>query len=315
MIRRELDDSRMCCAMGFVTLFPDIFDLSDIMDTTDVVRKTVDWWSFKERLYPFFKAHLLLEPNNGSQVFQIRSFLHFCDLENLLHVPELADDFEDRQPLLKPFYWPFEPKDLGHWDEMRNLFYNTSDSAHLTYVLLAFVPAFIWAFNELKTAVHFDENLIRKLQRLIRRNKRNIGKKKGKQPEEVEVISVAEPDFSLGTGFEIRKEWWAAVPTLEFEPIGEKAVAEAARDGKMVRIAAEQGLTVTMDKVGGGIVVVEQTAAKYVSKHKRKRSLEEKPSQSEEDQRAAKRLEFAMVKEDVPKQQQSKFVEVRTGKY
>ncbi|KLO09580.1 hypothetical protein SCHPADRAFT_943512 [Schizopora paradoxa] len=306
LLRSELNDSRQCVALGFVTLFgPKHFLLKDVLDPADTVGKTVDWQAFKNLLFPFFKQHLKFDVGPNHVVQRVRSVFQYCDIRKLLEVEGLADDFNSREALSMPFCWPFQPIDLGLWDEKRDMFHDKSDSDFLSHILTAFVPVFIWAFNVLKHAVRYDMITIRNFQKKIRQNMKNITKKKrlpASADDEIELITVPDLDFSLGTSVEFREYWEAMVSghpsqtPFRFGDVGRKAVVEAALSAKMKQIAADVGLEVT--KNGDTITIREVDPSDSVmNRHKRKCSNESN-LESEEETRQAKRMEFLIVTEE-----------------
>ncbi len=82
------------------------------------------------------------------------------------------------------------------------------EEAHLTVILKTFIPAFIWAYNELKSAILRDETCIRESREEINKQKRALKRSTNESLDldEIENPPSAASRFGVGTALKFRKQ-------------------------------------------------------------------------------------------------------------
>ncbi len=79
--------------------------------------------------------------------------------------------------------------------------------AYVEQQLWLFIPLFIWAYNELKRALDVDDKRINELNLWIDSGKKVFVRRKMIM-DETQKDLTRNKDFTLGTGFELRKRWY-----------------------------------------------------------------------------------------------------------
>ncbi len=92
---------------------------------------------------------------------------------------------------------------FGAWNVKEDRFLHSSTDDHTATLLQFFIPAFVWAYNELKKAIEVDDRHIQLLEYWQNRLMRSVNT----AGRTVALEGPPKPilyDFTLGTGFDIR---------------------------------------------------------------------------------------------------------------
>ncbi|KLO04589.1 hypothetical protein SCHPADRAFT_896922 [Schizopora paradoxa] len=209
-VRRQLDDARALVGLALSILFPRHFPRSVIVDDDDTSRRSVDWFNFREILKKFYRAHLYIDSDNVSH--QYRSVFSAVSRDDIVRVEgDPLDENEDSTP--PPSCYPFEWKYIGPWDFDEERPEDVpSDDQYVTQMLDAFMPAFIYGFNELKMAIHLDLQIIHATQERININQRLLDRLKDVKSSPATLAEVPRPrppTFSAGTALGLRNnDFW-----------------------------------------------------------------------------------------------------------
>ncbi len=211
-IRRQLDDARLFAPHAFTVLFPTRYQFPDMTYWFDT-RKQIEWKKFRNMLNGHFKLHFEVD-SDEFEVTQIQSAFRDCSLEHLI---EKYDDTEQPPPVrglpvLQVSPMPntscFKRRYFAPWNLREDRFLHYSNDNHTATLLLFFIPAFVWAYSELKKAIEIDDRRIQLLEYWHNRNLLvvNMVMRNGAPEDPPEPQSR---DFTVGSGFKIRSaKYW-----------------------------------------------------------------------------------------------------------
>ncbi len=208
-------------------LFPSRYAFVDMTHWFQA-KKQIEWTKFRTLLNQHFKSHFEIDPDEF-ECIQTHSTFRDCSLELIV---EKYDDTENPPPVrglpifqasTLPNTARFEPRLFGAWNVMKDRFKGISTDNHTAIILLFFVPAFVWAYNELKKAIETDDRRIQLLEYWLNRHMKvvTIAKREGapEGPPEPRMC-----DFTMGTGFKIRSaKYWQDFFGEEMEEVEEDA--------------------------------------------------------------------------------------------
>lgn len=212
-------------------LFPSKFTYKDVVNKFDSTADTLEWDQFKSRVGALYWLHVA--PESGKkELYQIRSAFDLCTCraELLGYTPP---DPAKKSLIPAPDPLLFQRSYIAEFDANTWRPYGDSGDDFVTRQLRVFIPTFIWAFNELKKALHDDDIRIRSLREAIHDQQRlfeylmRIPHPPSSIPEELVGI---ESRFALGTGRELRKsEFWRRFLSVEKGEV----TAEASSGGRV----------------------------------------------------------------------------------
>lgn len=227
VLRRHLDNGRFSVASGFMAIFPDFFVVDHLLSQYDITKSTVDWSRFQLALHEHFRRHFRnKDPNNGLQKYSV---FHRCSRSLLLHVgSSLPSDTVEQPVAPMPKVSLFTPRSAvseinllpenkGRWS------LNETDEA-VARQLRFYVPALIWAYNELKKALLDEDAHISRLRSIL---------KAQDEHQLVAPLPVLNPNmlrFAAGTALTMRGEdyWKKAIRYM----MGQRQAEESAREAK-----------------------------------------------------------------------------------
>ncbi|KLO19022.1 hypothetical protein SCHPADRAFT_952978 [Schizopora paradoxa] len=218
VLRRELDDTRLFLAGGFMAVFPAFFSKADMMHKYNPFQKKVDWGRFRWSLHRRFKSHLQVD-DSSLDVHTIRSAFSDCDIRKFINIDGYAvtPNERERLPIVLETYEPtpmpdvsqYHQKRLGRFRFTRDRLFDYTDEEYLRLQLDFFFPVFVWALNELRKALKVDERRINQLQSFKAQSEKATLRLQGQEVPKVAKKPVSAEDYSLGTGYAVRaqKQW------------------------------------------------------------------------------------------------------------
>ncbi len=254
-----MDNARFALANGFMTVFPTFFSPDDILNPFDKVKLTVEWPSFQNTVHRFYKQHVMIkqalptEENKG--LWQSKSVFDFCSHKLLLatDLPSTTGMESGFPGVLGPDRHHPNAKVLQHlfiklWDSTArkptfepdpnsNL---TSDfqqwEAYLKLIFPLFIPAFIWAYHELKSAIKDIEAKVVEAQIDINEEKKWLNKTVGSDLPllPVTIFPDQNGDGPTGTAAQLREE-------AHWKELFEEIVGKYVTDGGWAKIVPHKG--------------------------------------------------------------------------
>lgn len=195
-------------------VFPVGFKAEDVMNEFDSTAETLEWDKFMDKVNAHYWLHV--SPDSGEKgLYQLRSVFGICNRAALLAIGNSAPPKWPEESLVAtPNPQLFEGTYIADFDSNMRRPRGDSRNDFLTRQLRLFIPAFVWAFNELKKALLQDDTHIRSLRSMIALQLWHMNDVKGiLQPA---PASFPEGDtalrFVLGTGLELRRgEYWKKI--------------------------------------------------------------------------------------------------------
>ncbi len=189
-----------------MVLFPNRYRFGD-MTYEWQIKKQIEWKKFRWALNDHFKSLCQIDCD-FFLCTQNYSCFRDCKIENLI------EDYNDTElvppvphlPVLQRSQSPnisrFEPKYLGEWNIVQDRFMHIGTDCFTSFLLLTFMPAFVWAYNELKKVIQVDDKRIRLFEYWKRCHEETLSMKKEEASEVQLALEVR--DFTAGTGSEVR---------------------------------------------------------------------------------------------------------------
>ncbi len=212
-------------------IFPDAFPDSLLVEF-DTTRSSVDWYTFVKALVAFYDKHFI----TGTDVpVQKTSVFQECNRRKLLY-QESRFDQHTILPVQETPHFNFDnfrtpprkdsedshlfspPKWVRRWDDQ-----------NLYRMLKFFIPAFTWAYNELKDALLIDKAVMEQSKALIAAQDRIIIGEPASQVElDLEQFAPQKDRLSEGTAVPVRllDAWKTKLQSLK--PDWERASAGSA---------------------------------------------------------------------------------------
>lgn len=190
-----MDDGRFYVVAGFMLIFPKYFTTNKMLLEFDVTKQSINWPKFQETLDDFHKMHI----GKHTVPTQNESVFRHCNKEDLIYKSNrfLGNSRAHRTPnLVVPMHQPHPISALPEGGD--------SKSRKLHIRLQFFIPAFIWAYSELKDVLLIDDAVVAQAEAGYEAASRMM---KQEQAESVEVEAFV-PDVSrltVGTGISIRQ--------------------------------------------------------------------------------------------------------------
>ncbi|KLO05823.1 hypothetical protein SCHPADRAFT_946605 [Schizopora paradoxa] len=220
VLRRELDDTRLFLAGGFMAVFPAFFSKADMMHKYNPFQTKVDWGRFRWSLHRRFKSYLQID-DSSLDVHTVRSAFSDCDIRKFINVDGYALTplererlptgiiLETYEPTPMPDLSQFYQKSLGRFRFARDRLFGYTDEEYLRLQLDFFFPVFVWALNELRKALKVDERRIHQLHSFKAQSEKATLRLQGQEVPKVTKKPVSAEDYSVGTGYAVRaQEQW-----------------------------------------------------------------------------------------------------------
>ncbi len=209
----------------------DHFPADEIFNPFDHRGKTVVWSAFQNLLTKLFKKHFVtkVDKDDIKQMYQILSVFSQVNCANLLSV---KGTFGDPVQFAIPDQSAFVTIKLEYKEE------EDSKGSILMNKFLLFVPAFIWAFNELKKALLEDDNHLHVVYNDINLHKGITASNGGSPGPPINPPTIINTAyfFDSGTGVNVRKDdFWLQYFNLRLLELA--AVEEAKRRGERTGMA------------------------------------------------------------------------------
>lgn len=228
MVRRELDDIRVCFAESFATVFPENFSREEIIVPHQLTGETVVWQMFLNQLSEF--VDIFLEANVDEATRRVTfkqkaGVWRYCD-------PKV---FSAAAPdtLQVPIFEQDRMADVKLRSQYKRAYDKWSQLSLVTEEILFFIPVFIWAYSVLKKLAIQDDKAVEKYRRRISVAEAYIAKaKKGTEvpldlafdsaavaraeDESLEDWTLIGESFDTGTGESVRSSsgWRQAVQKM-----------------------------------------------------------------------------------------------------
>ena len=209
IIRHELDRVRACLVEAFMVLYPNKFPDTVLLNKFNRNKRSIEWWMFKILINAFFKLHFRYHYET-LEYFHTDSAFKFVDRDQLLLVDETPSDLHERGLVDPPSTRLFRERYYGTFSLEQDRSDSVPSESYMEMQITTFVPAFVWAYNELKAALAFDDVVLHDLMVQRELNQRQIIRKGGSLAGGVKLAGPAStpPSFLGATLSEIRKNWY-----------------------------------------------------------------------------------------------------------
>ncbi|KLO04998.1 hypothetical protein SCHPADRAFT_896621 [Schizopora paradoxa] len=207
--RKTMDDGRFFVVAGFMLIFPRSFPSDSMLLEFDPLKQTVDWQKFLDNLGILYRTYF-----SGSDVsIQSKSVFRRVNKNTLLYMSQYGA-IADTSPLARPTPELRFPDHVNH--RMKMTFdVKSVEGKHLGLFtqLKFFVPAFIWAYTELKDILLIDDAVVKQaeamLEAAVRMQRSELSYD---DDDDVDKYIPDRTRLSRGTGASVRhnpawKEW------------------------------------------------------------------------------------------------------------
>ncbi len=243
MSRRTMDDAHYNVVAAFMLLFQGHFIPDVLLSEFDITRTTIKWDSFLTKLEAFYRSHF----HEFNESMQSRSAFTYCRADDLTYRRSQFDNNTrvDRNNTPKLSLRQFSPNTIAYNENVLNLpapqiidesdrgAYNSDRSLYAS--LKFFVPALIWAYNELKDTLIVDEAVISQCRTLLAANQRVLTTKETEVWVDLEASLPNRECLMVGTGVEVRanRRWKSKLTKLKKDDVDARARAAAGTAGEI----------------------------------------------------------------------------------
>ncbi len=214
--RKTMDDGRFFVVAGFMLIFPRTFVPKSMLLDFDVSRQTVNWPKFMEILDTLYWTYF----SESDASIQSKSVFRRVSKNTLLYQSKY-DAIANTTPLARPtpeLRIPDHANYVNHRKKM-NPNVKSVEGKHQSFFmqLKFFIPAFIWAYTELKDILLIDDAVVKQAEAMLEAAVRMQRSELSYDDEDdVDKYIPDRSRLSVGTGAEIRENpAWKAWKNLD----------------------------------------------------------------------------------------------------